>query len=116
MLAHERNIPVWTAYQANRIGMASIRRSMNSETLDATHYALSIEPAWHADVIVSVNQNDAEAASSTGRMFVAENRGGPSQRVIECLFDWSRSKITDILALQGTTGGGSSVAPPSSVP
>lgn len=112
MFAQTRHIPVWTAYQANRLGMSVIRRSMNADVLDATHYAVSIEPAWHADVIVSVNQNDAEAGSGTGRLHVAENRGGPSQRVIECLFDWSKSRITDLLAANGQTAVASSVTTP----
>lgn len=95
IIAQERDIAIWTAYQANRSGIQATRAG--NDVLDTTHYAESIAAAWPAEVIISVNQSITEAGSSLGRVYVAENRGGPSMRTIEVKLDWAKSKITDLL-------------------
>lgn len=95
IIAQERKIALWTAYQANRMGIQASRST--SEVLDTTHYAESIAAAWPAEVIISVNQSLSEAAGGLGRIFLAENRGGPSMKTIEVQLQWNKSKIVDLL-------------------
>lgn len=100
MLAQERNLPIWTAYQANRIGMFKLRKhgqDGEDDTLDVTDYAESTEPAWHADVIISINQSDTETILDQGRLFIAENRGGRNRIPIQIYFDKSTSRLRDFL-------------------
>jgi RecA/RadA recombinase len=95
-LAQDRNLALWTAYQANRSGIMSAKSQ--GEPLDITAYAESIAAAWAASVVVSINQTGIEAGSRQGRLFVAENRDGPSLVTHPAIFDWRISKIIDPIA------------------
>lgn len=95
-VAQEQGVALWTAYQANRIGITKMRGTIDGTgVLDVTDYAEAIDAAWPAAVIVSVNQSAVEAPQSTGRLFLAENRGGPSVRTVNCRLDWQTSTVRD---------------------
>lgn len=91
-LAQEHDVALWTAYQTNRAGMLAVNQN---GVLDITHYAEAIDAAWPAAVVVSVNQTVEEACNRTGRLFLAENRGGEKLKTIESMLDWRTSKIVD---------------------
>ena len=95
-VAQEHDVALWTAYQANRLGIQKMRGSMDGTgVLDTTDYAEAIDAAWPAAVIVSVNQSVVEAVDQKGRLFLAENRGGPSLKTANVVLDWSTSTIKE---------------------
>lgn len=91
-LAQEFDVALWTAYQANRVGMIALNQH---NVLDITHYAECIDAAWPAAVIVSLNQTPLEAIERQGRVYLAENRGGEKLKTVNCRFDWKTSTIRD---------------------
>ena len=99
-LAQDRNVALWTAYQANRSGIITAKGQ--GEVLDITAYAESIAAAWAASVVVSINQNALEATERTGRLHLAENRDGPSLVTIPVNMDWRMSRVWSTLDEEDT--------------
>jgi RecA/RadA recombinase len=98
VLAQSRKVALWTAFQANRMGIFRMRER-DQDVLDISVYAESIAAAYAAHTVVSLNQGITEAGQGKGRLFVAENRDGPSQVTVEALFDWRTSRIQDVLGV-----------------
>jgi len=86
-LAMEKNIPVWTASQANR-------DSSNSDVVGLENMSESYGKAMVADVVVSLSRKPAEKATGVGRLFVAKNRAGRDGILFPIHIDTARSTIT----------------------
>lgn len=95
-IAAERDAALWTAWQANRGGILSMR-GKDKTCLGIEHYAEAMEAAYPASVIMSLNRSITEEATRYGRLYLAENRDGPSGKVIEAVMDWSCSRLRDAM-------------------
>lgn len=93
-IAQDRKIAVWTAHQANRIGISQMKSG--EKPLDTTSFAECIQSAWDMDVIVSVNQTIVEEMDKVARLFVCENRSGPSQCFVPIRFHKDTSRMEDV--------------------
>ncbi len=93
-LAKDRDLGLWTGWQANRAGIMQMR-GRDQKLLDVTDYGESYEASYAAAVIVSMNKNLTEEGTEWGKIHVAENRDGPSGATIEAILDWSRSRVRD---------------------
>lgn len=70
-LAGEMQVPIWTATQANRSGMAA-------ETLDVEHVSDSLKKMQIADLVIAICMNREERATKQARLYLAKNRNGPA--------------------------------------
>jgi hypothetical protein len=86
-LAMEKNIPIWTASQANR-------DSSNSDVVGLENMSESYGKAMVADVVVSLSRKPSEKATGAGRLFVAKNRAGRDGIIFPVHIDTARSTIT----------------------
>jgi replicative DNA helicase len=88
-IAHERNMLVWTASQANRKTKESGKR------LDLHHIADSMHKGRSADVVITLNDDDQ---SDQITLFVAKNRLGPRSRfsVGPLPKDFDRARLTPL--------------------
>lgn len=86
-LAMEKNIPIWTASQANR-------DSSNSDVVGLENMSESYGKAMVADVVISLSRKPAEKATGIGRLFVAKNRAGRDGILFPIHIDTARSTIT----------------------
>jgi len=85
-LAMEKNIPIWTASQANR-------DSSNSDIVGLENMSESYGKAMVADVVLSLSRKPAEKATGMGRLFVAKNRAGRDGILFPIHIDTARSTI-----------------------
>ena len=86
-LAMEKNIPIWTASQANR-------DSSNSDVVGLENMSESYGKAMVADVVISLSRKPSEKATGAGRLFVAKNRAGRDGIIFPVHIDTARSTIT----------------------
>jgi len=99
-LASERNIPIWTASQANR-------DSAKSDVVELENMSEAYGKAMVADVVLSLSRKSHEKAGGYGRLFVAKNRAGRDGLLWPVHIDTARSKIrvlqdAEVDALQET--------------
>jgi hypothetical protein len=85
-LAMEKNIPIWTASQANR-------DSSNSDIVGLENMSESYGKAMVADVVLSLSRKPSEKATGIGRLFVAKNRAGRDGILFPVHIDTARSTI-----------------------
>jgi len=85
-LAMERNIPIWTASQANR-------DSSNADVVGLENMSESYGKAMVADVVLSLSRKPTEKATGAGRLFVAKNRAGRDGILFPVHIDTARSTI-----------------------
>jgi len=85
-LAMEKNIPIWTASQANR-------DSSNSDVVGLENMSESYGKAMVADVVISLSRKPTEKATGAGRLFVAKNRAGRDGILFPVHIDTARSTI-----------------------
>jgi len=85
-LAMEKNIPIWTASQANR-------DSSNSDVVGLENMSESYGKAMVADVVISISRKPSEKATGAGRLFVAKNRAGRDGILFPIHIDTARSTI-----------------------
>lgn len=81
-LSQEFEVPVWTASQLNRAGMAM-------ETPDETSVAEALLKLFTVDVSVFMAQTKDEREDEIMRLYVGKNRNGPAGRTIEINTDYS---------------------------
>jgi replicative DNA helicase len=81
-LSQEFNVPVWTASQLNRAGMAM-------ETPDETSVAEALLKLFTVDVSIFMAQTKQEREDEKMRLFVGKNRNGPAGRTVEIDTDYS---------------------------
>lgn len=82
-LAGEYKIPIWTATQVNRAGMAS-------ETIDIEHIGDSLRKAQIADVVIAICMTKEEREDKRARLYLAKNRNGPTGVTVEIETDYER--------------------------
>lgn len=85
-LAMEKNVPIWTASQANK-------DSSNSDVVGLENMAESYGKAMVADVVLSLSRKPSEKATGAGRIFVAKNRAGRDGILFPVHIDTARSTI-----------------------
>ena len=86
-LAMERQLPIWTASQANR-------DSANAEVVGLENMSEAYGKAMVADVVLSLSRKANEKATGAGRLFVAKNRAGKDGVLFPVHIDTARSTIT----------------------
>lgn len=90
-IAQEKQMAVWTAHQANRSGIDAM---LNQDSvIDTVHASEAINALWDFDVILSINQTISESVAGHARIFVAENRDGPSRNIVTVSFRKDLSRI-----------------------
>jgi KaiC/GvpD/RAD55 family RecA-like ATPase len=85
-LAMEKNVPIWTASQANK-------DSSNSDVVGLENMSESYGKAMVADVVISLSRKPSEKATGSGRIFVAKNRAGRDGILFPVHIDTARSTI-----------------------
>ncbi len=80
------NVPVWTAVQLNRSSFKKDTAGMG-ETSESHHINAA------ADVIITINQTEAETRENEARLFLAKNRDGVSKVTIPVRITPSRHHI-----------------------
>lgn len=86
-LASEKNIPIWTASQSNRI-------AAQNDIVGLENMSEAYGKAMVADVVISISRKAQEKADGSGRMFVAKNRAGVDGLVFPIFIDTAKSKIS----------------------
>ncbi len=81
-LSQEFGIPVWTASQMNRAGMAM-------ETPDETSIAEAVLKLFTVDVTIFMAQTNSERDDELMRLFLGKNRNGPTGRTVSITTDYS---------------------------
>lgn len=90
-IAQTWDAALWTAHQANRSGIDAMLNQ--GGVLTTVHASEAINAMWDFDVVMSINQTIAEEVDRTMRLFVCENRDGPSGSPVQCLFRKDVSRI-----------------------
>ena len=85
-LAHEKQLPIWTASQSNREGS-------DSEIVDLSNMSEAYGKAMVADIVLTISRRAAEKANGYGRLFVAKNRAGRDGLLYNVQIDTARSKF-----------------------
>lgn len=85
-LAMEKNVPIWTASQANK-------DSSNSDVVGLENMSESYGKAMVADVVLSLSRKPSEKSTGSGRIFVAKNRAGRDGILFPVHIDTARSTI-----------------------
>lgn len=83
-VAGECGVPIWSAHQANRVGVQSALLGME-------HSAEFFDIVGIVDVMASVNWDEERPSEAT--LYVFKNRLGKTGFQIPCSVDWSLSKI-----------------------
>lgn len=100
-IAEERALATWASTQGTKEYLGKL--------ITAEGTSESYDKARIADVILTLNQTDAEAKDSIVRMFVAKNRSGERGDIIYLNTDFARMHIEEGMAPAppgGTTGPG----------
>lgn len=87
-MAHELDVPVWTAAQTNKSGL-------EKAILDINMFAESYQQAMVSDVVVAVCQSPQEKRAGIGRLFVGKNREGRDKFEVPVKIDWARARLSD---------------------
>ncbi len=85
-LAHDLNVPIWTAGQGNKA-------SLGKEVVTMRELADSFQQAMHADVLVALCQTEKEKMAKRARFFMMKNRNGIAEFEIPVRLDWSAPNI-----------------------
>lgn len=94
-LAHDFNVPIWTASQGNR-------DSANADVIGLENMSEAYGKAMVADVVVSLSRKAVEKTAGTGRLFIAKNRAGRDGMLYNVKIDTARSKI-EVVSGDGET-------------
>ena len=85
-IAGECSIPIWTAYQVNRVGAGV-------QLIEMQHLAEDFNQNAVHDILISVNWGFEEKRQNLLRLYNMGGRLGESGRIIECDVNWFVSKI-----------------------
>lgn len=85
-LAMEKKVAIWTGVQGKK-------GTLSKKKLSIDDIAGAIEKANIADSIIAVCRTEEEKEAHTGRLFVAKNRDGIDEVIIEFKEDFARSII-----------------------
>lgn len=90
-LAKKQNVLVFTATQTNRDG------AEDGTLIDMTKIADSFGKQFALDYVVSLNQSraDREAIPARLNFFVAKNRNGPKNEIIECVINYENMVVRE---------------------
>ena len=88
-LASERNIPIWTASQSNRL-------SIDKKVIGIEDLADSFKKAAVSDVMIAIAQGKKEMGRRMARLCMAKNRNGMAGTVDPVRFDTARVHVTDL--------------------
>lgn len=89
-IAGERNIPIWTASQSNRM-------SLDKEEIGIKDLADSFKKAAVADVMVAIAQTPEEKTRKVARLCMAKNRNGIAGSIDAVVFDTSRVMVSELI-------------------
>lgn len=89
-ITEEMHLATWATVQASKEYM--------NKLVTAEGTSESYDKARIADVILTLNQTDAEARDSIVRMFVAKNRSGERGEIVYLLTDFARMHIEETTA------------------
>ncbi len=81
-LSQEFGVPVWTATQMNRAGMAA-------ETPDESSISEAVNKLFTVDVCIFMAQTKAEREDELMRLFLSKNRNGPSGYQVKITTDYA---------------------------
>lgn len=82
-LAQERNLWVFTAHQANRLGY-------RVDVLTNEHIAHSLEGPQNATYVITINRTDEEAQEGKARLYIAKDQVGMDKKIIPISTDYAR--------------------------
>lgn len=90
-LAKKQNVLVFTATQTNRDG------AEDGTLIDMTKIADSFGKQFALDYVVSLNQSraDREAIPARINFFIAKNRNGPKNEIIECVINYDNMVVRE---------------------
>ena len=90
-VAMEREIPVWTASQANRVGY-------DAQLVDTVHMAKSIDKGCVADQLLSINWNDVPDHSGevVGTLYLTKNRHGEARHEIDVTMNFGTCRFNSV--------------------
>ena len=95
-LAGEFELPLWTAWQANR-------GSLEKEVVTMQDVSESFEVSMILDTLIAICRTEEEKVKNLGRLFSAAMREGAGEgRIIECAFDLENSLVRSIRATAPT--------------
>lgn len=89
--AKKQNVLVFTATQTNREG------AEDGTLIDMTKIADSFGKQFALDYVISLNQSraDREAIPARVNFFVAKNRNGPKNEIIECVINYDNMVVRE---------------------
>jgi replicative DNA helicase len=88
-LAGELGVPVWTATQANRMGMVA-------DVIDLEHVGDSVKKVQVADVVLALCSKPEERNANLLRIFGAKNRNGPAKFSLKLRSAYDMMMLSDI--------------------
>lgn len=88
-LAKVLDLPVWTATQTNRAGLA-----VGEADLDVM--AGSIGKAHTADIVIAISGTKEDRAAGHRRLYISKNRNGPKGKSVEVVTDFACFRLTDV--------------------